>query len=200
VEALRTFSHYHLALAGLARVRMAQGKFDESEALYRQALDVAPYQETIIGLTDLLLQENRSADTAGLFALMDAIEKIQRASHVRPGWLLVLFWSDHDLKLKEALELARQEASDRKDIKTMDALAWALYKNQQYDEASAASVAARRLGTHDALFYFHAGMIERKRGHIPQAIAVLRRAIEINPHFDVRHGPEAAEVLRELTP
>jgi tetratricopeptide (TPR) repeat protein len=200
MEALHAYSHYHLALAGLARVRMAQGKFDESEALYRQALDVAPYQETIIGLTDLLLHENRSADTAVLFALMDAIERIQRASHVRPGWLLVLFWSDHDLKLKEALKLARQEASDRKDIKTMDALAWALYKNQHYDEAAAASVQARRLGTHDALFYFHAGMIERERGHIPQAIAFLRRAIEINPHFDVRHGPEAAELLRELRP
>jgi len=197
--ALAAFANYHLALAGLARVRMAQGKFVESEVLYRKALDVAPYQETIVGLTDLLLYQNRAADTAGLFALMEAIEKLQRASHVRPGWLLVQFWADHDMRLTDALALARQEAADRKDIKTMDALAWALYKNQLYDDAAAASAQARRLGTHDAILYFHAGMIERKRGHIPDAVALLKRALEINPHFDVRHGPEAQAVLSELT-
>jgi tetratricopeptide (TPR) repeat protein len=198
--ALAAFSHYHLALAGLARVRMAQGRFAESEALYRQALDVAPYQETVVGLIDLLLKQNRTADTAGLFALMDAIEKILRASHVRPGWLLVLFWSDHDIRLSDALALARQEASDRKDIKTMDALAWALFKNGLYDDAAAASEQARRLGTRDASLYFHAGMIERKRGRNQQAAEFLRRAIEINPHFDVRHGPEVQAVLSELAP
>jgi tetratricopeptide (TPR) repeat protein len=199
-EALRAFSHYHLALAGLARVRMAQGKFAESEALYREALDVAPYQETMVGLIDLLLHQNRTADTAGLFAIMEAIEKIQRASHVRPGWLLVQFWSDHDLKLTEALALARQEAADRKDVKTMDALAWALYKNGLYDEAAAASESARRLGTHDALLYFHAGMIERKRGRIADSVTLLRRALDINPHFDVRHAPEAEAALSGMAP
>jgi tetratricopeptide (TPR) repeat protein len=198
--ALKAFPSYHLALAGLARVRVGQGKFDEAEALYRQALDVAPYQETMVGLMDLLLHEHRTADTIGLSAMMDAIEKILRASHVRPGWLLVQYYADHDIKLDEALKLARQEASDRKDIKTMDALAWALYKNQQYDEAAAASVQARRLGTHDAILYFHAGMIERKRGHTQQAIALLQRALEINPYFDVRHAPETKEVLSELSP
>jgi len=198
--ALVAFTNYHLALAGLARVRMAEGRLAESEVLYRRALDVAPYQETMVGLIDLLLHENRTADTTGLFALMEAIEKILRASHVRPGWLLVQFWADHDLNLAEALQLARQEATDRKDIKTMDALAWASYKNQLYDEAALASEQARRLGTHDALLYFHAGMIERKRGHAPQAVALLKRALEINPHFDVRHAPEAKEVLSELSP
>jgi len=196
--ALQAMPYYHLALGGLGKARAAEGKYDEAISFYRQALDVAPYQETIVGFTDLLLYLKRPDETKELFELMEAINQIQRASHVRPGWLLVLFYADHDIKLQEALDLAQHEAATRKDIKTLDSLAWALYKTGRYDQAADASAGARRLGTKDALLYFHAGMIEAARGRTQQAIAFLSRAMQINPYFDIRHAPETRAKLAAL--
>ena len=120
--ALAVFPDYHLALAGLAKAKAAGGKFDEAVSLYRKALDVAPYQETVVGLIDTLLHLGRDREAAPLFDLMDAVEKILRANHVKPGWLIVLFDADHDRDTAAALALAEQEAAARQDVRTMDAL------------------------------------------------------------------------------
>ena len=54
---------------------------------------------------------------------------------------------------------------------------------------------ALRLGTHDALKYFHRGMIERCLGHAPPP-RWFRRALALNPHFSLLWEPLAAEVSR----
>ena len=54
------------------------------------------------------------------------------------------------------------------------------------------------LGTHNALFYFHAGMIELKLGHRDAARTLLARALDTNPHFSIQHAPEAARTLAAL--
>jgi hypothetical protein len=59
---------------------------------------------------------------------------------------LALFYADHDIKLDEALALAHKEFEVRHDIYTWDALAWALYKNGKYQEASDAIDNALRPG------------------------------------------------------
>jgi tetratricopeptide (TPR) repeat protein len=72
---------------------------------------------------------------------------------------LALFYADQDMKLPEALELARKELEVRHDIYTWDTLAWVLYKNGRYQEASEAANNALALHTNDSLLLFHAGMI-----------------------------------------
>ena len=112
--------------------------------------------------------------------------------------VLALFLADHDLRLPEALELARKELEARRDIYTYDVLAWALYKNGQAREAQAAMTEAQRLGTQDARLLFHAGMIHRALGEHEAARAALARALSLNPHFHVLHASVAAGVLAEL--
>jgi tetratricopeptide (TPR) repeat protein len=75
-----------------------------------------------------------------------------------------------------------------------DALAWALYANGRYRQAADASEQALRLGTRNALFLFHAGMIRLRLGDRDAAERFLREAFEVNPFFSVRWSP----VLREM--
>ena len=197
-KATELYPEYYFALAGLGRVKAARGEFNEAVALFRRSLDIAPRQETVIWLGDTLLKMNQPEEAARQFELLEVIEKILRANGVIPSTQMALFYADHDQRLDDAVGIAKQCATERKDVRTQDALAWTLFKAGQTAEASVEIRKALRLGTRDALFYYHAGMIEAKLGNLPRAIAALRKAIEINPEFDVRHADEARAMLTSL--
>ena len=57
---------------------------------------------------------------------------------------------------------------------------------------------ALSLGMHNALLYFHAGMIEKAIGDTSAARRDLRTALAINPHFSILYATTAARVLRAL--
>jgi lipoprotein NlpI len=54
------------------------------------------------------------------------------------------------------------------------------------------------LGTRNALFAFHAGMIERSLGHRGPAIHDLAQALAINPAFSPLLAPVARTTLSQL--
>lgn len=196
--ALRIFADYHYALTGMGRVRAAQKRFEEAIQFYKRSLEIVPTHEAAIALGDLFLYLGRGNEARESFALLDVIEKINRANKVQPESSMALFYADHDQNLDEALRIAEQQARERKDIRTMHALAWALYKNGRYQEALQASQQALRLGTKDALLYYHHGMIHTKLGHHKDAVAALQRALEINPYFHPRYAEEARLTLAAL--
>jgi tetratricopeptide (TPR) repeat protein len=109
---------------------------------------------------------------------------------------LSVFYSDHDLHLPDALQLARKEFEIRHDIYTWDALAWALYKNSQPQQAAQAIKEALRLETNDPLLLFHAGMIYKRLGDNEKAGDYLRRAIAVNPKFHVFYADLARTTLQ----
>ena len=90
---------------------------------------------------------------------------------------LALFYADHNLKLKESVELAKKELEVRHDIYTWDILAWVLFKNGRVPEAAEAMKKALALGTGDALLDFHAGMIESQLGHTKRARDAVQSAL-----------------------
>jgi tetratricopeptide (TPR) repeat protein len=96
-----------------------------------------------------------------------------------------MFEANHNRKLDESLKLASTELAVRKDIYGYDAEAWALYKNGRYQEAALDMDRAMKLGTREALLYYHAGMIAEAMGEYPRAKDMLTRALSINPHFDL---------------
>lgn len=196
--ALEAYPDYYFALSSMGRLRAAQGKFDEAVALYRRSLEIAPKQETVVLLGDLLVHLKRTDEAEQQFELMGAMDKILHANHVEPGYVLPMFYADHDRNLKECLAQAQECAAGRHDIKTLDTLAWCLYKNGKYAEADAAEKEAMRLNTKDALLFFHAGMIRLKLGQTDEAAKALELAIQINPFFDIRHADEARDALRTL--
>ena len=111
------------------------------------------------------------------------------------GREVALFLADHDRDLADALRLAREDAGRRGDVHGDDVLAWALYKNGRAAEAKRASTRALRLGTEDAAFHYHAGMIARALAQPRAATRHLERALALDPSFDVRQAPMARAAL-----
>jgi tetratricopeptide (TPR) repeat protein len=109
----------------------------------------------------------------------------------------VLFQADHgDRRL--ALQYAEAGQRIRPFIEMDDAYAWALHVNGRDAEALQSSKRALALGTRNALFHFHAGMIQRSLGDAGAARAHLTEALEINPHFSPLLAPAARQALDQL--
>ena len=111
---------------------------------------------------------------------------------------LSLFLSDHDRRPAEALRLAEENLTGRQDVESLDALAWALYRNGRFAEAADAAARALTPGVRRASFHYHAGLIDAALGRTDGAVRHLETALEIDPRFDLLHAPRARAALDEL--
>jgi Flp pilus assembly protein TadD len=112
---------------------------------------------------------------------------------------LALFEADHGDPAR-AVAMAQAAYDRRPTIYGADGLAWALYRGGDYAAAWPRSQEALRLGTRDALLYFHAGMIADALGDTDAARAHLQQALDINPAFSLVHAATARETLAALAP
>ena len=111
---------------------------------------------------------------------------------------MILFLANHGETPGTAVTTAASDLARRHDIYAWDAYAWALYAAGRYDEAAAASVNARALGTQDAVLDYHAGMIAAASGDTDDARRLLSAALARNPRFDPLQAPRAQATLLEL--
>jgi tetratricopeptide (TPR) repeat protein len=185
-------------LAGLGEIRGAQKRFPEAIGLYERALAVVPYPAYAAELYDLYLQEGRSADAQKQLALIEFIGTLNPLNERLFYRELALFYADHDLKLKESIDLAKKELEVRHDIYTWDILAWVLFKNGKVPEAAEAADKALSLGTEDALLDFHAGMIQLQLGRSARAQTLLKSALSLNLHFHPVYAVQAQVTLNQL--
>jgi Flp pilus assembly protein TadD len=102
---------------------------------------------------------------------------------------------DLGVHLRSALVRARQAYREAPNVETEALLAWALARNGQCIEARTWSRRALALGTRDASFLFHRGMIERclGRGSAPRWFAA---ALRLDPAFSPRWAPVAERLSR----
>jgi tetratricopeptide (TPR) repeat protein len=195
-QALTAFPGYVYALDALAQVEAADGHSARAITLERRAVDKIPLPQFVSTLGDLLRVSGHEAAARRQYALMDAIRRLLNANGVRTDLELALFQVDHGIRLPQALRLARTARVERPSIDGDDVLAWALERNGRCAEALGHSRRALRLGTLDALKFFHRGMIERCLGHEQDARVWLRQALRINPHFSVLWSPVARRLAR----
>jgi tetratricopeptide (TPR) repeat protein len=194
-QALAVFPDYHLALAGLARVRAAEGRLADAIALYRRATERVPAPDVVGALGDALAAAGDDAGAEREWALVEYEGRVAEAVGTTSGRALALFLADHDRRPAEALRLARVEAAARDDIYTADALAWALHANGRDRAAARAAHRALRLGAADAMLHYHAGTIAAALARPRTAARHLRRALALNSHFDLRQAPRARALL-----
>ncbi|MFG2823334.1 tetratricopeptide repeat protein [Kitasatospora sp. NPDC048365] len=81
-----------------------------------------------------------------------------------------------------------------------DAYAWALHLNGRDEEAAAQSNHALALGTRNALYHYHRGMIEKSLGHPDRARAELTQALDLNPAFHPLHELQPARTQAAARP
>jgi tetratricopeptide (TPR) repeat protein len=180
--------------AGLARVEAARGR-------WRRVLEHGARAGTRADLATLALMGDAHA-ALGRAAEAEQMYTAVEAAHAANPEPFARQWTqyrlDHGRALPQTLAVLRQEAAARPDVLGQDMLAWALYLAGDHAAAREASRNALRLGTRDASFHFHAGMIERALGDGAAARTHLRRALDINPRFHPTWADSARAALRAL--
>jgi tetratricopeptide (TPR) repeat protein len=198
-DALKTYPDYHRALAGLAKVSSADGHLREAIAWYQKAINVIPLPAYAAALGDLQAKAGNVVEAQKQYDLVEYIGRLNSFNQSVYNRELSVFYANHDIHLPRALELARKELEIRHDIYTWDALAWALYKNSQPEQAAEAIKEALHLDTKDPLLLFHAGMIYERLGDHQNAKDFLQRAIALNPQFHLFYADRARTLLQGLS-
>ncbi len=161
------------------------------------AVPAAPTAHTSVAplpQTAWLLGDARAAagDAAGARAAYDRVVQGGRAFDRRT---LALFYATQGIETDEAVRLAEQERAVRGDLYSEDAFAWALFRAGRLAEAGRAAGRALRLGTQDARLLYHAGAIKIASGERTEGLALVRRAVALNPEFDAIGATEARALL-----
>jgi tetratricopeptide (TPR) repeat protein len=190
-----TFPSYPYGLDAMAQAEWALGHVRAAISLERCAVDLIPLPQYVASLGDLYRAAGHPAAARRQYALIGAIERLLRANGVRVDLEIALFDVDHGIRLRHALALARAGQHDRPSIDGDDVLGWALARNGRCQEALRYSRLSLRLGTQDALKFFHRGMIERCLGHRAAAHDWLGRALDLNPRFSVLWAPVARRLV-----
>jgi tetratricopeptide (TPR) repeat protein len=194
--ALRRLPGYVHAEAGLARVDAAHGRYAVAARRLQHVVRVLPLPAYAIWLGDTLRAAGDRSAASREYALVGAIERLFEANRVRTELQTAIFDLDHDHRIADALARARAAYASAPGVHAEDALAWGLLHVGRCAEARGHSAHAMRLGTRDALFFFHRGMIERCLGNRAAARAFLSRALALNPHFSIVWAPVARRALR----
>ena len=189
--ALRRLPGYAAANAGLARVEAANGRLDAAIDRLQAVVDRVPLPEFAARLAELYDAAGRRPEAARTEGLVRTIERVLAANGVRTELETALFDLDRGVRLRDALARAREYVSRSPSLQAEDVLAWALVRNGRCAQALAHSERALRLGTRDALMWFHRGAAERCLGRSEAARESFREALAINPWFSVRWAPVA---------
>jgi tetratricopeptide (TPR) repeat protein len=190
--------NYYRGLAGLAKVRAAQGEYVDAVKLYKEAIAKVPYPEYATALGDIYHKLGQLEDAKKQYELVEFIGYLSQVNQQIHNRDLALFYADHDLKLQDSLALARKELEVRRDIYTWDVLAWCLFKNDKVKEAAEAIAHALEQGTKDPQLFFHAGMIYQKAGDLAKAKSYLQSALALNPQFHLVYADVARTTLHGL--
>ena len=189
-QALVVFPRYHYALGNLAKVRIAQKRYDEAVALLQQRYDDAPHAENLYDLAEALQLAGRTSNAKKAFAEFEVKSLAESSRKDNSSRELVFYYTDHANQPAKALAIAEQEHAWRHDVYTLDVYAWALHVNGQDAEARKQLDAALAVGIRDAKLFTHAGEIALKLGDRPAAERYLRQSVSLHAT-----GSEQARVL-----
>ena len=170
-RAEQAFPGHPFAEAGRGKVAVARGQYDDALTIYRALLNKTPTSETAIAIGDLLAQKGDAAGAEAMYARAEAIERDAWLTEARLTTNVARMLAERGVRTAEAVQLAEEAARNRKDIFTMDALAWAYYRAGRFADAEAASRQARRTGTVDRRILAHAEAIDK-------SVAALTRGLD----------------------
>jgi tetratricopeptide (TPR) repeat protein len=157
--ALHAFPDYHFALAALARVRLAQGRYDDAVNLLRQRYQAAPHTENLYQLAEAQELAGQNEDAEASFRKFEAQSRAESELPDNSNRELVAYYVDHAKDSAKALAVARREIARRHDVFTIDSYAWALAAAGDYAEADKQIHAALALGVKDPTVLRHAETI-----------------------------------------
>ena len=111
---------YAAAFDGLASVEAARKRLSRAISLERRAVAAVPLPQYVATLGDLLQRAGRPRAAARQYSVVDAIDRVQRASGVNTDLELALFRIDHDRGLAAATRQALAAYRSRPSIDAAD--------------------------------------------------------------------------------
>ncbi len=189
---------YTALLAGRAKVAAARGDVESAVARYEEVVERLPVPTYLIAYADLLRSLGRDQEAARQEAVVEATRRLFEAEGVSVDLEIALYDADRG-RGPSALRAARSVWETQRSIEAADAYAWALHVTGRDDRAIGFAEKASRLGTRNALFAYHRGMIEMSLDRTDAARRSLRRALAINPHFSPLLAPRAEAALDNLS-
>jgi tetratricopeptide (TPR) repeat protein len=186
---------YVYALEQMARVEAARGNLAPAIVYARRASDAIPLPQFVALLGDLLERRGDTVAARRQQATVGAIDKLLVANGVRVDLESAVYRADHGVAPKQTVSLARKARADRPSVYGDDALGWALARAGQCREAVRWSQRSLRLGTEDALLWFHRGYAAGCAGDKAGMRTWYMRALALNPHFSIRFAPLARKAL-----
>lgn len=184
-------------LAGQAKVAAALGDIDTALRTYDTVVQRLPQPIYLVEYGELLDSVGRPNDAQEQYDVADAATLLFSAAGVQPDIETALYDADHG-RPEQALATAQAQYADRKSVQVYDAMAWALHASGRDEEALEHALAAARLGTRNALWEYHRGMIQLSLGNTDDARASLVAALETSPEFSPLHAPLARDAVRTL--
>ncbi|UCH85130.1 MAG: hypothetical protein JSW50_05425 [Candidatus Latescibacterota bacterium] len=180
---------YGPALELRAVVHRLRGRFEQAKSLYRQLVDVSADPRFVSGLARVYAEsgDDETADSL----VHAASETYKRLLGRYPGIVrrsYIEFLLDWDRDVERAQQLAFKESRTRKDVNTYDLLAWAYYKNGNYNLAwSSIALALRRDAQHPKIIY-HAAVIAKAAGKRDEYLTYSARIREMNRRYEAMYG------------
>lgn len=196
-EGLRRLPDHPPLLVMRGRILAARGDTKNAIAVYSAGLAKLPQPGPAAELGDLLASTGDQAGAQRQYDLVRASAALLKADGVDVDAELAVFAADHG-DVPAALTAAQSAYGRHPSITVADALAWSLHMSGRDAEALPYADNALRLGTRNALTYYHRGVIRLALGDKAGAKADLSMSLSINPHFSVRHSPEATKLIASL--
>lgn len=187
---------------GLARVAAARGDLDGAIRRLEPAVARLPLPDSVALLGDCYAAAGRSTDAARQYELVRTIEALNRANGVVVDLELARFESAHaadpGADPAGAIELGQTALARRPTIYAHDVLSWALRQAGRPGEALPHAQAAIRLGTRDALLWYHLAAVEADLGITAEARGHLATAFTINRYLTVADAPAVRRLAAAL--
>ncbi|MBO0719489.1 MAG: hypothetical protein J2P41_01620 [Blastocatellia bacterium] len=162
-EALQTQADYAPALLAKGRMLLAENRNSEAISVLEHAAQLNPLPEYQWALADALRAANRQDEAAKVEGQLVATGEANDPRSYS------LFLATRGQQPDVALRLAQEELKVRRDVYTLDALAWAQNAHGDAAEAWKTMQSALALGTVDARLYLHAAAISARAGATAQA-------------------------------
>ena len=179
-QALTLFPGYHYALGNLAKVRIAEKRYDEAVQLLQQRYEAASHAENLYDLAEALQWAGRTEEAKKAFAEFEQKSRVETNRADNSNRELIFYYTDQAQRPLEALEVANREFARRHDVYTLDAYAWSLHVNGRDQEARRQIETAVAIGIRDAKIMRHAGEIAQAMGDQVAAQKYLHQAANLD--------------------
>jgi tetratricopeptide (TPR) repeat protein len=165
------------SIVGLGEIAAARGDVSGADRYFKQAVRRYPAPATLGRIADFYEAHGKTPQAE------DARNRMTKVVTDQPRYRrdLARYWADRGQRLDEALAWVEAEAVLRRDVHTLDALAWVLSQSKRPAEAARAIEPVLPWAAGDAGVLSRAARILRAAGKPDEAAKLAEQARKANP-------------------